>query len=82
MSNKKHMKMILTSFQDFPCARRGYTGAFGLMKVTLFECAMSFGCSNMKNAHSYLSWYTKETENGKKFGSITSDLNDKTQSER
>ena len=51
------------------------------MNVTLFECAMSFGCSNMKNAHSYLSWYTKETENGKKFGSITSDLNDKTQSE-
>ena len=42
------MKMILTSFQDFPCARRGYTGAFGLMNVTLFECAMSFGCSNIK----------------------------------
>ncbi len=37
-------KMILTSFQDFPCARRGYTGAFGFVKVTLFECAMSFGC--------------------------------------
>lgn len=36
--------MILTSFQDFPCAKRGYTGAFGLMKVTLFEWAMSFGC--------------------------------------
>jgi hypothetical protein len=40
----KKVKMILTSFQDFPCAKRGNTGAFGLMKVTLFEWAMSFGC--------------------------------------
>ena len=41
---KKQTKTILTSFQDFPCAKRGYTGAFGLMKVTLFEWVMSFGC--------------------------------------
>lgn len=43
--------MKLTSFQDFPCANRGYTGVFGLMKVTLFEWAMSFGYY-MKNAES------------------------------
>lgn len=36
--------MVLTSSQDFPCARRGYTGAFGFAKVMLFECAISFGC--------------------------------------
>jgi len=69
-----------TSFQDFPCAKRGYTGAFGLMKVTLFEWAMSFGCivtqkmQNHAKAHtSYPSWYAEETENGKTTGSDISD---------
>lgn len=64
------MKMILTSFQDFPCARRGYTGAFGFMKVTLFECAMSFGCcitrkmhiAKLKHTIIIRSGYTEETE--------------------
>lgn len=49
---RKKLKMKLTSFQYFPCANRGYTGVFGLMKVTLFEWAMSFGYY-MKNAESF-----------------------------
>ena len=34
----------LTSFQDFPCAKRGYTGAFGFTNATLLETATSLGC--------------------------------------
>ena len=34
----------LTSFQDFPCAKRGYTGAFGFINATLLETAISLGC--------------------------------------
>lgn len=37
------MARRLTSFQDFPCAKRGYTGAFGLAKATLLETEISLG---------------------------------------
>jgi hypothetical protein len=33
-----------TSFQAFPSASRGYTGAFGFAKAILLETATSFGC--------------------------------------
>lgn len=34
----------LTSFHVFPCANRGYNGAFGFVKATVFDTATSFGC--------------------------------------
>ena len=34
----------LTSFQDFPWARRGYKGALGLANNMKFETATSLGC--------------------------------------
>lgn len=37
-------KQTLTSFHVFPCAKRGYTGAFGFAKATMFDIATSFGC--------------------------------------
>jgi len=34
-----------TSFQDFPLARRGYTGALGFANAMKFEIATSLGCN-------------------------------------
>jgi hypothetical protein len=41
-----HQLDKLTSFQDFPCARRGYRGALGLTNEMEFDTATSFGCNS------------------------------------